>query len=106
MGTHERLGLPPCLFHKVTGFPCFSCGMTTSWAWMAHGHPWLSFKTQPMGAILFVATVFAGAASLVFLFTGGSVERRFQKHSKVTTIAFWVGLLAGWVYKIIVEKSA
>lgn len=101
MGTHERLGLPPCTFLKLTGIPCFSCGMTTSWAWMAHGHPWTSFKTQPMGAILFLATVAAGLASLVFLFRGGTVERRFNGYGRPVTIAFWAGLLGGWVYKIV-----
>ena len=49
-GTHEELGLPPCSFLARTGYPCASCGMTTSFAAMAHGrlveaflaHPWAS----------------------------------------------------------------
>jgi hypothetical protein len=101
MGTHEKLGLPPCTFHKWTGIPCFSCGMTTSWAWMAHGHPWMAIKTQPMGVLLFVATVAAGLASLVFLFRGGTVERRLAGYGKPLTIVFWTGLLGAWAYKIV-----
>ncbi len=101
MGTHEKLGLPPCMFLKLTHVPCFSCGMTTSWAWMAHGHPWMAFKTQPMGVVLFVATIAAGLASLVFLFRGGTVERRFNGYAKHASIAFWVGLLGAWAYKIV-----
>ena len=101
MGTHERLGLPPCMFLKWTHIPCFSCGMTTSWAWMAHGHPWVALKAQPMGVALFLATIAAGLASLVFLFTGGTVERRFNGYGKHATIAFWVGLFGAWVYKIV-----
>ncbi|MCE9582066.1 MAG: DUF2752 domain-containing protein [Planctomycetes bacterium] len=102
MGTHEKLGLPPCMFHKWTGIPCFSCGMTTSWAWMAHGHPWMSFKTQPMGALLFLATIAAGLLSLVYLFRGGTIERRFSsRYGASLTIAFWTGLLGGWAYKIV-----
>lgn len=101
MGTHEKLGLPPCMFLKWTHVPCFSCGMTTSWAWMAHGHPWLSFKTQPMGMLLFIATVLAGLASIVYLFRGGTVERRLSGHGTRLTIAFWTGLLGAWAYKIV-----
>jgi hypothetical protein len=101
MGTHERLGLPPCMFLKWTHIPCFSCGMTTSWALFAHGHPWLAFKAQPMGVALLLATVAAGLASLLFLFIGGTVERRFNRYGKHATIAFWVGLLGAWAWKIV-----
>ena len=38
-GTHRALGLPPCGFLAQTGYPCPSCGMTTAFAAMAHGHP-------------------------------------------------------------------
>ena len=32
MGTHQQLGLPPCNFVTLTGYPCPACGMTTSFA--------------------------------------------------------------------------
>jgi hypothetical protein len=101
VGTHEQLKLPPCHFHKLTGIPCFSCGMTTSWAWMAHGHPWKSFQTQPMGAVLFVAAGAAGLWSLWCLFTSGTVESRLRGRGRVLNAVFWVGMLAAWAYKIV-----
>ena len=36
-GTHRQLGLPPCTFRLLLSIPCPSCGMTTSFANLAHG---------------------------------------------------------------------
>ena len=33
-GTHQQLGLPPCGFIYVTGYPCPGCGLTTAFAHM------------------------------------------------------------------------
>ncbi len=55
-GTHEQLGLNPCGWAVVTGWPCATCGMTTSFACAATGS-WLgSLKAQPMGTVLVAAT--------------------------------------------------
>ena len=36
-GTHEQFGLPACTFLETSGLPCPSCGMTTSFAYLARG---------------------------------------------------------------------
>src|SRR5262245_31491696 len=36
-GTHRQLGLLPCSFRRITGYPCPSCGMTTAFAWFVRG---------------------------------------------------------------------
>lgn len=36
-GTHRQLGLPSCHILSTLGFPCPSCGMTTSISLLAHG---------------------------------------------------------------------
>ncbi|MEM9414431.1 MAG: DUF2752 domain-containing protein [Planctomycetota bacterium] len=59
MGTHQQLGLPPCSFEQVTGFPCATCGCTTSFAHAAEGSLLTSFITQPFGAVLAVMTAMA-----------------------------------------------
>jgi hypothetical protein len=37
-GTHQQLGLPPCTFRLLLGYPCPACGMTTSFAYFVRGH--------------------------------------------------------------------
>jgi hypothetical protein len=37
MSSHTQLGLPPCNFVSLTGKPCPSCGMTTSFALLVRG---------------------------------------------------------------------
>lgn len=50
--THTQLGLPPCTFKTLTGLPCPSCGMTTSFAWLVHGNLWNSLRSNFVGTML------------------------------------------------------
>ena len=50
--THRQLGLPPCTFYEVTGVPCPSCGMTTSFALLAHGDVKNSLAANWVGTLL------------------------------------------------------
>jgi len=56
-GTHRQLGLPPCEFGAMTGIPCPGCGLTTSFAHMAHGHLIAGFSSHLMGPPLFLMTL-------------------------------------------------
>ncbi len=55
-GTHESLGLPPCGFLVANGYPCMTCGMTTSFSNMAHLQPVAAFNANPMGIVLYLLT--------------------------------------------------
>jgi hypothetical protein len=54
METHRQLNLPPCSFKVATGFPCPSCGMTTSFALLMHGDPINSLRANAVGTLLAV----------------------------------------------------
>ncbi len=52
--THRQLGLPQCTFKKVTGYPCPSCGMTSSFALAIRGDLWHSAQANFAGTLLAV----------------------------------------------------
>jgi hypothetical protein len=54
MDTHKQLGLPTCTFKYVTGLPCPSCGMTTSFALLMHGDLDGSLRANSVGTLLAV----------------------------------------------------
>src|SRR5512136_652854 len=56
-GTHEQMGMPPCSSVLLTGLPCPTCGMTTAFSWVMHGHLWLAAKAQPAGLLSCLATI-------------------------------------------------
>ncbi len=53
-GTHTQLGLPPCGFLALSGFPCPGCGLTTAFAHGVRGQWWLAAASNPLGLVLFV----------------------------------------------------
>jgi hypothetical protein len=52
METHLQLGLPPCAFRFITGVPCPSCGMTTSFALLIRGDVRNSLQANAVGTLL------------------------------------------------------
>lgn len=103
MGTHEQLGFAPCMTEYLFGIPCPMCGMTTSFAEMAHGHILRAFVVQPAGAVLFVITALVGFGSL---FTAATGLYPASVVSWMRSKRFWWGAVAfvaaAWVYKIVV----
>ncbi len=69
-GTHQRLLLPPCLFHLATGEPCPFCGMTTGFAHMARGEVVAAGHSNLMAPLGFVLTILALLGGLYGLLSG------------------------------------
>ena len=100
MGTHQRLGLPPCGWLLATGYPCPTCGMTTAFSAAAHAQPRAALAAQPFGALFAVATaVFFWGAMHVAIF-GSNLGRIFER--LLTPRILWPALalfLAAWAFK-------
>ncbi len=50
--THRQLLLPPCTFKVITGLPCPSCGMTSSFALLVRADLWNSLQANACGTFL------------------------------------------------------
>jgi Protein of unknown function (DUF2752) len=72
-GTHTQLGLPPCGFLVVTGYPCPGCGLTTSFANMADGHIVAAAHANAFGILLFLVSAATIPVALAGLVRGWAV---------------------------------
>ncbi|MCD6377334.1 MAG: DUF2752 domain-containing protein [Planctomycetes bacterium] len=99
-GTHEQMGLPPCSFLERTGYPCPTCGLTTSISAMVHGEFFLACRSHLFGVIVFFALIILSVAGAIELFIGKVVLNRLGR------IDWWlagglIGLFGGWIVKLI-----
>jgi len=105
LGTHQQLGLMPCLAVRVLHIPCPFCGMTTSFSYFAHGDPADAARTQPAGALLFICSALGCVLSAGFAVSGRWFpilgEDRFLK--RVLQVGAVIIALA-WIYKIIIYR--
>lgn len=102
--THLQLGLGQCTFLSWTGYPCPMCGMTTTFALLAHFHPLVALRTQPFGIVLFALTLGAFAIAVAESVVPTDRWRRLwaavEPHENVLATLFLVGMGLGWLWKI------
>ena len=106
IGTHTRLGLPPCTWVTLMDLPCPTCGMTTAFAHAADGDLVASFLTQPLGAVLALATAIAFLVGGYVAITGSRVGTLFpQLWGRRLMLGVVLFALAAWGYKILAYKE-
>jgi hypothetical protein len=106
IGTHTQMGFQPCPFLERTSVPCAGCGLTTSFSFLANGHPIKSFAAQPFGFVLAVATGAAFWSGLYMALTGKAAHRLLNMIPLRAHLMFWIPMaIFGWVWKIIAVVS-
>jgi hypothetical protein len=101
MGTHRQLGLLPCGFVTMTGYPCPTCGMTTAFAHAVRGHIGESIRSQPAGFALAVVTVVIGSCAAGALVAGRYPAINWYRINPTTFVwGIACGLVAAWGFKI------
>lgn len=105
LGTHRSLGLPACSILARTGYPCPSCGMTTSIAAAAHGRLGEALQAQPAGLLWFAALVVLASAGVAQAVVGWPALRRVRWGWWWPTVAV-AAMLVGWVAKLAIMAQA
>ncbi len=99
MGTHTQLGLPTCSMVSWTGYPCPSCGLTTSVTAAVHLNWLASLRAQPFGLLLAATLVVLGIAGTWQVISGRDVLSRLR--FSVWWMAYALaGMFIGWGVKL------
>lgn len=107
LGTHARsLGLPPCNWLRTMKFPCPTCGMTTSFSWMAKGNLLASVYVQPMGAVLALLAAACVWGGFYIALSGRPAHRLLALVPTRYTLLplLFLGILA-WGWKILIHLN-
>jgi len=106
VGTHRQLGLPSCGWIVAMNVPCFTCGMTTSFAHAAGGNLVGSLRAQPFGFLLAIGTASAALLGTYITVTGSRVGHLLPQlwSARMNWIVGGL-LLAAWIYKLSVHRG-
>jgi hypothetical protein len=106
LGTHRQLRLPSCGWIAIFDLPCPTCGMTTAFAHAADGDFLASFRAQPMGFALALATTMTFLVGASITLTGSRLASVFSRFfSRRAAWLFAAGYLVAWVYKMLSYKG-
>jgi hypothetical protein len=98
MASHQQLGLPPCTFSVVTGVPCPSCGMTTSFALLARGDVSNSARANWVGTLLAAFCMLVLPWIVVSVALGRAIfVRSLERALILVVMSLLVLMFARWV---------
>jgi len=104
LGPHGTAPPPACEMLRITGIPCPTCGMTTSFAWFVRGNWLASFYVQPMGFVLALGTGALFWANLFMALTGSPLHRLLGQIRGLYWIVVLMGFaIAAWGWKIFIH---
>lgn len=95
-GTHRQMGLPGCQWLARSGYPCPSCGLTTSVTAACQGRLAAAAYAHPAGIVLALGLYAAAAAGLWEALTARGVLGRLVPRIHWYALALVATVLAGW----------
>jgi hypothetical protein len=95
METHRQLGLPECTFYRMTGLPCPSCGLTTSFALWVRADLWNSLRANAVGTLMAAGFLALIPWSLVSAARGKLIGVRSWERTMTALVAIFLVLLLG-----------
>ena len=100
MGTHQKLGLPPCTAIMWFGIPCPSCGMTTSWSHFTRGEFVRSWQCNAGGLCLALASIGTGFWTITMAIRGRYWRLITLEASTILAIIIFAITIVDWVLRI------
>jgi hypothetical protein len=101
--THRQLGLPECNFKRITGLPCPSCGMTSSFALLMHGDLVNSLRANAAGTLLaLMCLAYIPWALLCAVLGRRLLIRSFERVLLRLVVVFLVLMLCRWAIVLLV----
>lgn len=99
----DSFKIPLCSFRWVTGVPCPTCGMTTCFRLMMHGHALAAARVSPLGLLVFLVTVLAVldlAWTRLLRYPAWRLE--LSRREKIGAGLLLAGMLAAnWIYNVL-----
>ncbi len=101
VGTHQQLGLPPCLFLTMTTIPCPLCGLTTSLSLAARGMIFAALLVQPFGLVIFLGSlVTTGIWTASIRWRIDLIKRVLSRRANQLFYTLIIIFILSWLYKI------
>lgn len=94
----------PCYFHRLTGYPCVTCGATRSVLALVHGHLFDALRLNPLiGALGLAGGIYWPAAWVLWIARSPRPRLAFRAPwiRRVWWCLFLVGLTGQWAFLII-----
>lgn len=95
---------PECIFHSLTGLPCFTCGATRAAIQFFHGHFGTSLLYNPLAFIAFCGVIVFDFYALTVLIAGTPRLRLVSLSRSERNLARCAAVLllaSNWLYLVI-----
>jgi hypothetical protein len=81
-----------CMFRRITGHPCPSCGLTRSWQAIGHGRLREAIDFHPFGPLMMLVAAWVA--------TDPDAKRRLQVAGQRWGVYAAAGWTAAWVWRL------
>lgn len=97
--------LPPCIFHRLTGIPCLTCGATRSLVALSQFDIASSFLLNPILLLFAVGIMAFSLVSLYSLISKKGIAVKLNQGQKKALRIGIIGLfITNWVYLVAAGK--
>ena len=97
-----RMPLPYCLFNRLTGLPCPTCGITRAFFALSQGHLWTALSFQPLIIVLtLISMVLLIIDATLWVIRGKQILPRLLRYVPLSTRSILLLFLLNWIYLMI-----